>query len=165
MEPRFLIRFQYQPGGILIQPTSVPGVHLLQHIFVKHLAGTRVIQTFSEGYKLGENTLCPWRTHSLLSKNKIEISISKIHDSFCWERYKGLRREREDEVSFKERHLTCDAKLRFHQRETGKRLASLAEGLSLARMGKYTVTKKGKSPNVTGLSSTFTFSCHVISCP
>ena len=40
----------------------------------------------------------------------------------------------------------------------GKRVVSLADGLSLAWMGKHTVIKKRKSPTMTGLSLTFTFS-------
>ena len=44
-------------------------------------------------------------------------------------------------------------------REMGKRVVSLADRLSLAWMGKHTVRKKRKSPTVTGLSLTFTFSC------
>ena len=61
--------------------------------------------------------------------------------------------------------MVLDLKISFHSREIGKRMVGLAEGLSLAMMGKYTVMKKIKLPNATGLSLTFSFSCHVIPCP
>ena len=66
----------------MIHPTTVLRVHLLPHTFIKYLGGTRVIQSFSEGCTLKEKYSLPLGKCPL-SKENIEISISKPQDSFC----------------------------------------------------------------------------------